>query len=421
MTNQQINDDNLQFVDISGWTGPYVNDGIDEGVRIDGIVVKAADGVRDYSKPGSWEYVQYWKAQWASISEFARKWMFHWYQTEQQPTVQAKLAISICDKFAGQIDVWVVDFEQYKNIINATTIKQFASYIDIFTIGSPVKLVLYVNDSTYDMVVSVLGQDWADAQEWWFAGGEHYNAKLDFFPAEDFFENLFNYPGRVAVQWSADGNQQADEHDFGTKELSSIDMNYVYFTPEEYDIWLGRLPVSHGEEEIVIELISEPGGIMLVDKDLVDHILENATNINVNLNINVSAPLDGVPMVLEDDPVVEVPKYPPNTMFVTVQHPTKGRGFLSTWRSKNAKGFPIFTAWPTDGESYVSSRIFLLNGAKVLVEKVPVKGDNDKYGFKVVDWDGYFARLSALGKDDEPLDVNKLYIRTDWAIVPNSA
>jgi len=110
MTNQQSNDPNLQFVDISKWQLPYKDDGIEEGVRVDGVVIKSADGLRDYTEKGTFEYGKYWNAQWVSISKFDRKWMYHWYQTERNDVDQAKLAVSIANRFRDQIDVWVVDF-----------------------------------------------------------------------------------------------------------------------------------------------------------------------------------------------------------------------------------------------------------------------------------------------------------------------
>lgn len=253
MVNKQSDDPNLQFVDISRWQEPYKDDGIEEGVRIDGVVIKSADGLRDYTKPGSWEYVNYWKAQWESISKFARKWMYHWYQTEYSATDQANLAIDICKKFAGKIDAYVSDFEYYNNIVDATSIRELARFADWFRLGCDVKLILYVNESAYRMIVAELGQEWADEQEWWFAGGMFYNANLAFFPDTAYFENLFNYPGRVAVQWSADGNMMADEHDFGTSETGSLDMNYVYFTPGEYDGWLGKVHIPDGTRPPVVD------------------------------------------------------------------------------------------------------------------------------------------------------------------------
>jgi len=216
-------------------------------------------------------------------------------------------------------------------------------------------------------MVFELGQEWADDQEWWFAGGKHYNSNLGFFPMEEYFENLFNYPGRVAVQWSADGNQLADEHDFGNSELASIDMNYLYFTPEEYDGWLGRthIPndtpivvdppvVEEGEEPMVIEVDSGTGGeVIVADDDLINRILNDPRTVfNVNLNIGVpAAPSAGVITLTATAPVVEESIFP-NTIIRTVQHPTKAHGLLTTWRAKNAKGFPMFTAFPTDNPDH---------------------------------------------------------------------
>jgi len=421
MKNQE-NSKDLQFVDISKWQTPYKDDGIDEGVRVDGVVIKSADGLRDFTKIGSWEYVQYWSAQWLSIAEFSRKWMYHWYQTEYSPVDQARLAVDICNKFPGMIDAWVVDFEYYHNIINAKSIQDLSTYTDVFHLECDVKLILYVNESAYKMIVAELGQDWADDQEWWIAGGKYYNTKLEIFPEESYFENLFNYPGRVAVQWSADGNQQADEHDFGDSELSSIDMNYIYFTPEEYEIWLGRVveeeqPIEEGEEQMVIEVDSEGGGKLVADPDLIDRIFNDPKTVfNVNLNIALSTSLDGGVLTPPKDVPIGEEFIFPNTILRTVQHPTKAHGLLTTWRAKNAKGFPMFTAFPTDNPDHDSLRIKIPNGTQLLVNKVPVKGDSAKYASKIVDHDGYFAGLGAVDHKGEPMDVNKLYMREEWLI-----
>jgi len=420
MTNKQSDDPNLQFVDISRWQEPYKDDGIDEEVRIDGVVIKSADGLRDYTKPGSWEFVNYWEVQWGSISHFARKWMYHWYQTEYGAIDQANLAINICKKFAGHIDAYVSDFEYYNNIVNATSIQALASFADWFHLGCDIRLILYVNESAYRMIVAELGQEWADDQEWWFAGGMYYNADLSFFPSTEYFENLFNYPGRVAVQWSADGNKQADEHDFGTSEAASIDMNYVYFTPEEYDAWIGKvhIPTDEEEDEVVIEEGNGGGKVLVeIDQAFLDRALEKVSEVNLHIHVGSSGSYSGgvvIPPVGED-PVVINPE--PNAIagtLVTVRHPSKEHVLLSTWRSKNTKDFPMFTAFPTDNPAHESFRLKIANGVQFYVEPEIVKGDSDKFAYKIIDWDGYFAGLGAVDHKGEPLDVNKLYIRSDW-------
>lgn len=240
MNYNQSKDIHLQFLDFSMWQVDYKDDGIDEGVRIDGVIPKAASGTRDFTKPGSWEYDTYWPAQWESIKHFKRKWMYHWFQTELSAVDQANLAVDISDRFTDEIDAWVVDFEAYFNTIDASSIQELATYVSLFRMLSSMKLVIYTNTWIYKKMIVELGQAWADSQEWWFAGGKLYNTKLEEFPDESYFDNLFDYPGRVMVQWSADKNFMADEHDFGNREVSSIDMDHSYWTAKEYDVWLGR-------------------------------------------------------------------------------------------------------------------------------------------------------------------------------------
>ena len=418
VVNKQINDPNLQFVDISRWQDPYKDDGIDEGVRVDGVVIKSADGLRDYTKVGSWEYVNYWKVQWDSITKFARKWMYHWYQTEYGATAQAELAVNICKKFAGQIDAYVVDFEYYMNIIDAVSIRELERFTDWFRLNSDTKLILYLNESAYKMIVVELGQEWADEQEWWFAGGMYYNADLSFFPTPEYFENVFNYPGRVAIQWSADGNRQADEHDFGTSEAASIDMNYVYFTPEEYDAWIGKVHIPTDEEdEVVIETGNGAGGGKIeVDQAFLEAALAKVSEVNLHIHVGSSVSIPGVVTPPVDDSGKATHISYPNSILVTVQHPEKAHALLGTWAVKNAKGFPIFTAFPTDLDAHRDLRIRIANGIDLLVDDTPVKGDSDVYGLKIIDWDGYFAGLEALGNGGVPLDPDKIYIRRDWCV-----
>lgn len=170
---------------------------------------------------------------------------------------------------------------------------------------------------------------------------------------------------------------------------------------------------------MVIKRESGAGGKMSLDQSFIERILEKATNVNVNLKIDVpgsffgpvvQVPDNGQPPVVNPDPDIV------NGTLVTVQHPSKEHALISTWRSENANGFPMFTAFPTDNPVHEPLRLKILNNIQFYVEPEIVKGDSDIFAYKIIDWDGYFAGLGAVDHLDEPLDVNKLYIREDWCV-----
>lgn len=223
------------FVDISKWQAPYEDDQIDEGWPLDGVIIKVQDGTRDYSDPDSSEYSSYWKEQWDSVIHFERLGGYGWYQTEQSPITQAQLAKTIAEKLP--LDFYAIDFESYYNQITEQSINDLKLFVSEFKNEAPCPLVIYTNGWIYNYIRAILGTEWVDKQQWWMAGGAYYNIKLTEMPPESYFEALYNIPGRWGVQFSADGNQLADELDVGTSETASIDYNYIYLTEEEYKDW----------------------------------------------------------------------------------------------------------------------------------------------------------------------------------------
>jgi len=107
----------------------------------------------------------------------------------------------------------------------------------------------------------------------------------------------------------------------------------------------------------------------------------------------------------------------PGTILMTVQHPSKPHALLSTYKTENGHGFPMFTAFPTDNQAHADLRIKIPNGIQLLVYSQVVKGDSDKYAYRIEDGhDNYFAGLGAVDNKGNPLNVNCIYIRKEWAI-----
>lgn len=238
--NMTENHDGMFFVDISRWQSNYTDDGIDEGWPLQGVIQKVADGLADYSKEGSYYYNLYWKSQNDSIKHFRNFGAYHWYQTEQSPIAQADLSLSVLERL-DYLDVYIIDFESYYNQINSTSIQQLKQYVEHFKQNTDKRLWIYTNWTLYTQIRSVLGQQWVDQQEWFMAGGNLYNTEITQLPPDSFFDGLFAIPGRVAVQWSADGNRLADELDFGESENASIDYDYIYMDQEAWDIYTGSV------------------------------------------------------------------------------------------------------------------------------------------------------------------------------------
>lgn len=226
------------FVDISRWQSDYSDDGIDEGWPLEGVIQKVADGLVDYSKEKSYYYNLYWKSQNDSIKHFSNQGAYHWYQTEQSPIAQADLSLSILAKL-DYLDVYIIDFESYYNTISSASIKKLKQYVKHFKENTDKRLWIYTNWSIYVKIKDVLGAEWCNNQDWFIAGGNLYNAEISQLPSDNFFDGLFAVPGRVAVQWSADGNHLADELDFGESENASIDYDYIYMDQEAWDIYTG--------------------------------------------------------------------------------------------------------------------------------------------------------------------------------------
>lgn len=228
-------------VDVSdSWQTPYLEDGVDEGFPLDFVIQKAADGLSDWTDPTNRNYAT-WLIMYNSIKHFKRLGGYHFFQTEYSGKNQAAVAIKIVNR--GHYVFWNVDYEQYLNKITLATALELKKYIIAFRTAHPnVRIQLYTNGWINTLLRSWLGNTFMDSVDLWYAGGPYYNVPLNA-PLDDTI--VPNIPNAFSMwQLSADGNQLADEFDFGTSETASIDLNLWNGTPDEMDVWLDLDPAT---------------------------------------------------------------------------------------------------------------------------------------------------------------------------------
>lgn len=220
-------------VDLSQWNGNYMDDGIDEGFpALTFAIIKAWDG--NYDRTADPEST--FKSQYESVQRFNHVGGYGWYQTEQNPTAQADLALSIDDN--GLFDFMPVDYESYLNVIDEQTAADLRTFVDRFKDNTATKVPIYTNGWILTMLRVWLG-DWLDKQDIWFAGGTYYNQQL-FSIIVDTIQPNISEKWKM-WQFSADGNQLADELDFSIVETESIDINLYNGTPQDMTDWLTGL------------------------------------------------------------------------------------------------------------------------------------------------------------------------------------
>lgn len=217
-------------VDLSRWNGNYKDDGIEEGFpKLHFAILKAWDGFYDRTSDANSTF----QAQYDSVKEFAHIGGYGWVQTEQSPITQADLALSIDDK--ELFDLMAFDYEAYKNIIDERTANDLRKCVDHFKSNTSTKALIYTNAWILTMLRAWLGS-WLDEQDIWIAGGVYYNRQL-FAPIADTIQPSISENWKI-WQFSADGNQLADELDFSISETESIDINLYDGTPTEMDLWI---------------------------------------------------------------------------------------------------------------------------------------------------------------------------------------
>ncbi len=219
-------------VDLSKWNGIYSDDGIDEGFPdLHFAIIKAWDGSYDRTAPGASATFQ---PQYDSvINDITHVAGYGWLQTEQSPIAQSDLALSIDQK--NLFKFMAVDYESYFNVIDEQTAEDLRTFVDHFKANSATKVPIYTNGSILSLLRVWLG-DWLGEQDIWFAGGRYYNQQL-FAPIADIIQPNISEEWKM-WQFSADGNQLADELDFSVRETESIDINLYNGTPVGMDAWL---------------------------------------------------------------------------------------------------------------------------------------------------------------------------------------
>ena len=220
-------------VDISKWQYDYKDDNLDEGFPLDFVIQKCADGAYDYTIP---ENTTWWVDQYESIKHFTAKGGYQWFYSHLDPIDQAEVLVKISNDVLYEF--FAVDFEG-EDVATFEAAMRLVEYCEYFWANAPgVKLMLYTNGWIYTLLRSWLG-DWLDKLPLWFAGGKYYNVALDA-PLDD--SVVPNVPdGFTFWQVSADGNQLADELDFGDNETSSIDLDVFNGTYEDLLVWMGSV------------------------------------------------------------------------------------------------------------------------------------------------------------------------------------
>ncbi len=231
-------------VDLSKWNPVFTDDGIDEGFpNLTFAIIKAWDGNYDRTSDPTSTF----KPQYESVQHFNHVGGYGWYQTEQDSTTQAELALRISEK--NLFDFLAVDYEAYLNEITQQTANDLRKFVNHFKERSDLKVPIYTNGWILTMLRTWLG-DWLDEQDIWFAGGRYYNQQL-FSVLADTIQPGISENWKM-WQFSADGNQLADELDFGVSETESIDINLFNGTPQDMSNWLG------GEQPIPVPPVPTP-------------------------------------------------------------------------------------------------------------------------------------------------------------------
>lgn len=234
----ELRDDYFSYlVDISpSWQGSFVDDGVYEGFPLDGVIQKAAQGLTDYTRLGSFNNEK-WQKQYDSIRHFDILMSYHYFKTDQSGKAQAQLFMDILDR--NEYVGGAVDFEGVGNLIDAAAVWKLLEYVKEFKANSTKKLLVYTNGSTYNFIRDVLRLEageatataWMNKQIWWIAGGMIYNQKLYALPTNEY--DPFPRIPWTFLQFSADRNELADEVDFSEHEAEDIDYNRVRMSPSE--------------------------------------------------------------------------------------------------------------------------------------------------------------------------------------------
>lgn len=225
-------------VDVSGWQAPYKDDGIDEGLDIKYVIQKFGQGYTGYFDGVSSAHENWWKEQYISIKSFRLIGGYFWVETELDPFKQADVVLGAYR--GGLYDFVVLDFEAYQNTIDLASVTKLKRMVEYLQEKEPeIKVLFYSNFWIYDFLAYHYPA-FAAGLEFWYAGGIYYN-RLFTGMFDDSLTPVLPSARKDWTLWqiSADGNQAADEADFGTDERSSIDINIFNGTWEEMKVWAG--------------------------------------------------------------------------------------------------------------------------------------------------------------------------------------
>lgn len=244
-------------VDVSKWQNVYSDDGIDEGFKKPIMVIqKAADGKYSFFDDGNYNKASTVKMR-DSLDGFEIICMYQWIQTEQGVEEQAQAIVRAY--LAGGYNGVFFDYESYLNVINASTANKLKQIVErVEELLPSVVTGVYSNNWILNNLVFWLGADWLNSRLVWAAGGSKYNQKLTEQPDDDW--HIYTIKDlRVDIeQFSADGNQAADEFDFGTSETASIDVNLINIPRDELLTLFGKGEPEEPEQPEIPEVPEQP-------------------------------------------------------------------------------------------------------------------------------------------------------------------
>jgi len=244
-------------VDISKWQDPYKDDLIDEGFKKPIMCIqKASDGRLSYFD-NNYSYRTKFIEQRESIESFEIKPMYHWVQTEQGVNEQFDSIMRSMEK--GNYDCPALDYESYYNQITQATAFRMRDIANALKAENPdMPLMIYSNQWIFKNLVYWLSAEWLNPHIIWAAGGSKYNQLLVEQPEDDF--HIYTIPNLIIEieQFSADGNQAADEFDFGTSETASIDVNLINIPRDELLAMFGKGEPEEPEQPEIPEVPEQP-------------------------------------------------------------------------------------------------------------------------------------------------------------------